>query len=133
MSSINLFRQLTSGITFDTKRFAAESTKFGLIKKEEKVEEVKQVAELPDLDKVTAEVTEKVRKEFKADALAGDESANDITVIGKIKTTQKKKKSRKKVTKAKIKEVYTEQLNRFRNCHNIHVTGTDVTEPIDSW
>ena len=155
MSTTALFRQLTAGITFDTKRFVlilltmyyhlssistfprfkAESTKFGLVKKEEDVKEDKEVVELPDIKKVTLEVTEKLAKdEERAKALAGGEdSDNDITVIGKIKTTQKKKKSKSKITKAKIREVYTEQLNRFRNSHNIHVTGTDVEEPIDSW
>ena len=116
-------------------RFKAESTKFGLVKKEEEVKEEKEVVELPDIKKITLEVSEKLAKdEERAKALAGGEdSDNDITVIGKIKTTQKKKKSKSKMTKAKIREVYTEQLNRFRNRHNIHVTGTDVEEPIDSW
>ena len=77
------------------------------------------------MQKVTAEVTERLRnEEDKQKALAGnDDSDNEMTIIGNIKTTDKKKKSKKKMTKSKIKEVYTEQLNRFRNSHNIHVTG----------
>ena len=133
MSATALFRQLTAGITFDTKKFKSESEKFGLVKQEVKVE-VKEEVELPDLKKVTVEVTEKLRKdEEKRQALAGGEESDDITVIGNIKTTNKKKKSKSKVTKAKIREVYTERLNRFRNVHGIHVTGTDVVEPFDSW
>jgi len=133
MSATALFRQLTAGITFNTKKFKSESEKFGLVKQEVK-EEVKEELELPDLKKVTVEVTEKLKKdEEKRKALAGGEDSDDITVIGNIKTTNKKKKSKSKMTKAKIKEVYTERLNRFRNVHGIHVTGTDVAEPFDTW
>jgi len=133
MSATTLFRQLTAGITFNTKKFKSESVKFGLVKeeKEEGVEKAK--VELPDLKEVAAEVKEKLEKEeLKRKALDGEDS-DDITVIGNIKSTDKKKKVKKKATKAKIREAYTERLNRFRNSHGIHVTGSDLIEPIDDW
>ena len=130
MTSNLFFRRLTSGITFDTKKFSKEASKFGLIKSDsdDKLEE-KEQAVLPSLEEVKKEIKEKVRSEKLHDV--SDEGENEITVLGNIKTTQKKKK--KKKTKTKVKEAYTERLNQFRNVHNIHVTGTDVPEPISEW
>ena len=133
MSATTLFRQLTAGITFNTKKFKSESVKFGLVKEQKDVEEEKAKVELPNLKEVAAEVKEKLeREEIKRKALDGEDS-DDITVIGNIKSTDKKKKVKKKATKAKIREAYTERLNRFRNSHGIHVTGSDLVEPIDDW
>ena len=133
MSATTLFRQLTAGITFNTKKFKAESVKFGLVKEEKQEEETKIKVDLPNLKEVAAEVKEKLEKEeIKRKALDGEDS-DDITVIGNIKSTNKKKKVKKKATKAKIKEAYSERLNRFRNSHGIHVTGSDIKEPIDNW
>jgi len=133
MSATTLFRQLTAGITFNTKKFKAESVKFGLVKEEKQEEVTKIKVDLPNLKEVAAEVKEKLEKEeLKRKALDGEDS-DDITVIGNIKSTNKKKKVKKKATKAKIKEAYSERLNRFRNSHGIHVTGSDIIEPIDNW
>jgi len=133
MSATTLFRQLTAGITFNTKKFKSESVKFGLVKEEKDIEVEKVKIELPDLKEVAAEVKDKLEKEeVKRKALDGEDS-DDITVIGNIKSTDKKKKVKKKATKAKIREAYTERLNRFRNSHGIHVTGSDLIEPIDDW
>ena len=81
------------------------------------------------MEEVKKEIKEKVRKEKLANV--SDEDDGQITVLGNIKTTQKKKK--KKKTKTKIREAYTERLNQFRNAHNIHVSGTDVADPVESW
>merc|ERR1711892_1002684 len=125
------FRQLTAGITFDTKKFSNEATKFGLIKKvEDESVEVKKV-ELPCLDEIRKEVKEHVKKEKLKEN--NSDSEGEITVLGKIKTSEKKKSKKKKKTKEKIKEAFTERMNQFRNAHNIHVNGTDIPEPLDNW
>ena len=132
MSSNMFFRRLTSGINFDTQKFSKEATKFGLIKKvkdEDENQIVKSNVPLPSMEEVKKEIKEKVRKEKLANV--SDEDDGQITVLGNIKTTQKKKK--KKKTKTKIREAYTERLNQFRNAHNIHVSGTDVADPVESW
>merc|ERR1712013_640133 len=61
------------------------------------------------------------------------DSEDEITVLGKIKKSEKKKVKKKKKTKEKIKEAFTEQMNQFRNANNIHVNGTDIPEPINDW
>jgi len=131
MSTNALFRQLTAGITFDTKKFSSEATKFGLIKNiKEPVDEGKKV-ELPCLEKIRKEVKEHMKKEaLKENA---NDSEDEITVLGKIKKSEKKKVKKKKKTKEKIKEAFTEQMNQFRNANNIHVNGTDIPEPINDW
>jgi len=130
MSTKALFRQLTAGITFDTKKFSSDATKFGLIKNSvEKAEDVKKV-ELPCLEKIKKEVKENIKKE---NIKENSDSEDEITVFGQIKTSEKKKPKKKKKTKAKIKEVFTEQLNQFRNAHNIHTHGTDIPHPVDNW
>lgn len=131
MSSKAFFRQLTAGITFDTKKFSNEATKFGLIKKvEDEPVELKKV-ELPCLDKIRTEVKEHIKKEKLKENIS--DSEDEITVLGKIKTSEKKKSKKKKKTKEKIKEAFTERMNQFRNAHNIHVNGTDIPEPLDNW
>ena len=127
---MSLFRKLTAGITFDTKKFSSDATKFGLIKNvEEKVEQGEKIA-LPRYEEVKHEIKEKVKKEKETELIE-----EDITVLGNIKTAskEKKKKVKKKNTKTKVKEVYTERLNQFRNSHSIHVSGTDVPDPVDQW
>eukprot|EP00092_Neocalanus_flemingeri_P013067 GFUD01014081.1.p1 GENE.GFUD01014081.1~~GFUD01014081.1.p1 ORF type:complete len:592 (+),score=206.60 GFUD01014081.1:58-1833(+) len=132
MSTKALFRQLTAGITFDTKKFSDDATKFGLIKKsEEKTQSDVKKVELPCLEKIKKEVKENIKKENIKENRS--DSEDEITVFGNIKTSEKKKPKKKKKTKAKVKEAYTEQLNQFRNAHNIHTNGTDIPEPVDNW
>ena len=130
MTSNLFFRRLTSGITFDTKKFSKEASKFGLTKPDADVKLVeKERPVLPSIEEVKKEIKDKLKKEKQEDV--SDEDENDITVLGNIKNTVKKKK--KKKTKTKVKEVYEERLNQFRNANNLHVSGTDVPEPISEW
>lgn len=51
----------------------------------------------------------------------------------KRKKSLKNSKSHAKKMRTKAVELYKQNVNRFRNAHRIHVFGTDVPEPIDSW
>jgi len=131
MSTKALFRQLTAGISFDTKKFSNDATKFGLVKNvENHRNDAGEKVGLPSLEKIKKEVKDSIKKE---DIKEESGSEDDITVIGNIKRSEKKKSKKKKKTKAKIKEVFTEQLNQFRNAHHIHTFGTDVSQPFDDW
>ena len=135
MSTQALFKRLTAGIKFDTKKFSKEASKFGLTQKQSDQAHgddgsgCESQVQIPVYSEVKAEIKEKIRKEKLQNN--SDDDENDITVIGKIKTTQKKKKKRK--TKTKIREAYEERLNQFRNSRNIHVSGTDIPEPFNAW
>ena len=130
MAANSFFRRLTTGITFDTNKFNKEATKFGLVKnKADTGEEKKSTVQLPCLDEVKAEI--KAKKQQEKVVENSDDENESITVLGNIKTLQKKKK--KKKTKVRIREAYAEKLSQFRNSHNIHVTGSDVPEPFNEW
>jgi hypothetical protein len=51
----------------------------------------------------------------------------------KRKKSHKDSKSNAKKMRIKAVDLYKQSVNRFRNAHRIHVFGTDVPEPIDSW
>ena len=64
MTSNLLFRRLTSGITFDTKKFSKEASKFGLTKPDTDVKlEEKGHPVLPSIEDVKREIKEKLEKE----------------------------------------------------------------------
>ena len=132
MSTQALFKKLTAGIKFDTKKFSAEACKFGLTQKTEQEgvsDDTRSKVDIPVYSEVKAEIKEKMRKEKLKTGSDDDEA--EITVIGNIKTAQKKKNKRK--TKSKVREAYQEKLNQFRNSQNIHVSGTDIPEPFNTW
>ena len=63
MTSNLFFRRLTSGITFDTKKFSKEASKFGLAKSDTDVKvDEKERAVLPSLEEVKREIKEKKAK-----------------------------------------------------------------------
>jgi len=80
---------------------------------------------LPNMIDIKKEVKSKFKETAKED------HEDDLTVLGNIKFERKKKTKKKKKTLAK--ELYTERLNQYRNSFNIHVTGSDVPEPLDEW
>jgi len=135
MSSMSLFKQLTAGISFNTKQFSGDAAKFGLVKKNASTngedqtgeDEMKKSVELPCLNRIKAEVKERIANDKKKVDVCNDE----ITVFGTIKSERKKKTKKKK--KTQIKELYSERVNQFRNANNIHVTGTDIPDPVDQW
>jgi len=133
MAAKSIFQQLTAGISFDTKKFSEEATKFGFVKKKnEESKDKPSDVKLPNLD----EIKKEVKANLKKDTLLGKDSGyqdDNITLLGNIKTAEKKKTKKKKKSKEKIKEVYEEKLNQFKNTHGIHTSGTDVPEPIDIW
>jgi len=130
MAANSFFRRLTTGITFDTNKFNKEAAKFGLVKNKVDAEEEKTPSvQLPCLDEVKAEI--KAKKQQEKVVECSDDENESITVLGNIKSLQKKKK--KKKTKVRIREAYAEKLSQFRNSHNIHVTGSDVPEPFNEW
>ena len=36
-------------------------------------------------------------------------------------------------SKQDLKKLYQEKINHFRKLHHIHVKGTDIPDPIDTW
>jgi len=136
MSSAAFFRQLTAGISFDTKKFSGDATKFGLLKNstspELKNQNEKVDVEFPNMDRIKIEVKDRIEKEKKKLETQND-SDDEITVFGNIKSEKKKKVSKGKKSKVRMRELYNERMNQFRNLHNIHTIGTDIPDPVDTW
>ena len=51
---------------------------------------------------------------------------------GPIKVREKKAKGQRKA-KNNLKQLHQEKVNQFRNLHHIHVKGSDIPDPIESW
>ena len=54
---------------------------------------------------------------------------NEIKVAKKNKPKQEKKKK----SKAVLFKLHQEKINQFRNTHKIHVSGSDIPDPVDNW
>ena len=120
MSSI--FRQLTSGIKFDKKKYRQEAEKFGLVKKSSETEENSEKFNLDD--------------DFVPDSNLptpndSDEENQDLKLLGDIKFNSKKVKKVK--TKEDLLRLHHEKINRFRKINHIHIKGSDISDPVDSW
>ena len=57
---------------------------------------------------------------------------NIFFLSGPIKVREKKAKGQRKA-KSNLKQLHQEKVNQFRNLHRIHVKGSDIPEPIESW
>ena len=65
MAAKSIFQQLTAGISFDTKKFSEEATKFGFVKKKnEESKEKPSDVKLPNLDEIKKEVKGEVQINF---------------------------------------------------------------------
>jgi len=132
MSSASIFRQLTAGLTFNTKRFKDDATKFGISKNDEKEKEDAENIPLPDLASIKVQVLNDARK--KKEDSQNDSETEDIVLLGHIKSSQKKKKQKVvKKTKSKSKEIFNEKINQYRNSNKISVDGSDIPDPFDNW
>jgi hypothetical protein len=86
MSVNHIFRQLTAGISFNTKSFAGDAKRFGLAKTKESEgvadEATAAAAQLPSLEAVREEVRAELKRKRKLEEESEDDE-NDITLLGK--------------------------------------------------
>jgi len=130
MSMNSIFKQLTSGVSFNTAIYTNEAKRFGLVKKTDDLIACAPTP-LPSLKEVREEVVARNVKHENDDILDQEE---DITLIGEITTMKKKKKKKKqKRENDQIKEIYDEKVNHFRNVNKIHLQGSDVPTPVSEW
>ena len=132
---MSIFRQLTSGLVFDKKKFRNDAEKFGLIKpKTDTSIETQNISldndTIPDSNMPTPEDSEEESH--------NEEEENELKILGNISVTDKKKpKKNKQASKNKTKhdlvKLHQEKINQFRNFHRIHVKGDDIPDPVDSW
>jgi len=152
----SIFKSLSAGISFDKKRFKSEAEKFGLSGKVNGVHKPTEFMSMPELpdssiqsptssdDDEEEPSTSEEELDFK---LMGEQHGSGLkklcslikilSCLGnmavKRKRSAKASKSNAKKVRLKAVDLYKQNVNRFRNVHRIHVFGTDIPEPIDSW
>jgi len=132
MSTTSIFRQLTTGVSFNKKRFSIDAAKFGLTKSDIVTKTDSNTVQLPSFPSIKAQLQNEVAKD--KDAAQNDLENEDITLLGNIKSTRKKKEKKKlKKTKTKAMEIYQEKINQFRNSYKISTNGTDIPDPFNDW
>lgn len=125
-----IFRQLTSGIKFDKKKYKQDAEKFGLISKQVSSKETNK----DDDDQNISLDDDFVPDSNLPTPNESDEENNDaVKLLGSMTKKKPLKKSGKIKTKSDLLRIHREKINRFRNIHRIHIKGTDIPDPIDSW
>lgn len=121
-----IFRQLTSGIKFDKTKYRQEAEKFGLVSKEPANKETLEKAQNATLDDdVLPDSNLPTPNE-------SDEENVDLKLLGDISSKSSPKASKLK-TKSDLLRLHKEKVNRFRKLQHIHIKGSDIPDPIDSW
>ncbi len=125
VGTMDAFRLLTRGIKFDPKKLAVV----------EKGSTQQQQPPLSIEPNFIAETTS-IDEASSSDSDNGEESptveeTTTLSLMGDIKAEPKKK--RKKTARERRLQLHREAINHFRRQHRIHVTGTDIPEPTDSW
>ena len=128
---MSIFRQLTSGLKFDKKKYRHDAEKFGLISstsQDKNDVESKSVS----LDNVIVPDSNMPTPEDSSASNSDEE--NEFKILSDI-SLKDKKKSKKKVIKTKLDlaKLHQEKVNHFRNIHRIHIKGDDIPDPVDSW
>lgn len=155
MDGLTLFKRLGIGAKFDLKRFSNDAEKLRIISKNSdqhkehtqnlQLEAEKQNGGLKrkNMFKHNQSPSKKIKdaSEDKSNSdTSSDESEpepelkilDNITSKGGL-THQRQQKKKKLKTKEKIAALHQEEVNRLRNQHKIHVYGTDLPEPLNSF
>ena len=136
----SIFRQLTSGISFNKKKYKNEACMFGLTKTTPNAskDDVKS-------ESITLDESQTVNIEDEMSDLNSSNSSNDenhgsedeeFKLLGneiKVAKKNKPKQEKKKKSKAVLFKLHQEKINQFRNTHKIHVSGSDIPDPVDNW
>lgn len=136
MDTSAIFRQLTAGISFDKKKYRDDAQIFGLTKKyvNTNSDSVKNAPISIDYPESGILVDDNTEGDSNDDSNVDDDE--DFKLLGNEVIASKKDKPRKKHKKkssAQIFKLHQENINQFRNVNKIHVNGSDIPDPIDSW
>ena len=136
MDTASIFRQLTTGISFDKKKYRSDAQIFGLTNKPLGISPGVSKSKNISLD----HPSENIENDNSSPNLSDDDSdkndEDEFKLLGnEIKVSKKtnNRKEKKKKSKAQLFRLHQEKINQFRNVHRIHVSGSDIPDPIDSW
>ncbi|XP_046427466.1 probable ATP-dependent RNA helicase DDX52 [Neodiprion fabricii] len=131
MDAHDLFKKLSVGAKFDTKRFRRDAEKFKLVKTSA-TENVVQIKEEPKDEDEPLGVPEKRKW------VEDEDGAGNLTLVGDISvpkdgSKRKHKKQKKELTVEKQNQLGKEKINQLRNSHHISVIGRHVPAPIEEF
>ena len=135
---MEIFRQLTRGVHFNTKKFNEDAKKFGLARDRSRVdvEDTSTVVELPleddmDTNSIASSAT---ATNSPQDSEESENETTELTLLGDIKVKKPKKAVKKEITpREKLRQQHREKINHFRKVQKINVRGADLPDPINSW
>ena len=139
---MEIFRQLTRGVHFNTKKFNEDAKKFGLVKDRIKLDtrDSFQAEDLPvddDIDTNSIDSSATASSNSPQDPEIETESETEtaeLTLLGDIKVKKPKKAAKKEITpREKLRKQHREKINHFRKVQKINVRGADLPDPINSW
>ena len=87
---------------------------------------------LDSLYKTTANVGDDIDSSSNPDSVLDDDDFKLLSNEIKVKKNNPPKKKKKKSHDQKIL-LHQEKINQFRNIHKIHISGSDIPDPIDNW
>ena len=134
MDANSIFRQLTSGISFDKKKYRNDAQLFGLTKSDLTKDSNSDFHNYLSIDEYqnNGNVSD-VESNSNPDSLSDQE--DDFKLLSneiKHKKNKIPKKKKKKSNEQKLL-LHQEKINQFRNINKIHVNGSDIPDPIDTW
>ena len=130
----SIFRQLTTGISFDKKKYPNEAQMFGLTKSQLSTKGDNGENERISIDeyKTNPNVSDDIDSSSNPDSIIDDDDFKLLSNEIKVKKNNEPKKKKKKSNDKKLL-LHQEKINQFRNIHKIHISGSDIPDPIDNW
>ncbi|XP_072749178.1 probable ATP-dependent RNA helicase DDX52 [Anoplolepis gracilipes] len=140
MDAHDLFKKLSAGVKFDTKRFQHDAEKFGMVRPSKNNVNIKKEIindELlePDNNVTLLESDNNIDNNAKRKRRKNEiEDADGITLLNELSVTRdgsdSVKKRKKIATADKILKLEQEKINQMRNANRISVTGSHVPKLI---
>ena len=129
----SIFRQLTTGISFDKKKYPNEAQMFGLTKSQLSTKGDNDENERISIDeyKTNPNVNDDIDSSSNPDSIIDDDDFKLLSNEIKVKKNNEPKKKKKSNDKKLL--LHQEKINQFRNIHKIHISGSDIPDPIDNW
>ena len=135
MDANKIFRQLTSGISFDKKKYRNDAQLFGLTKSQlsdNYITDEKNYLLIDD-NHSNGNASDENESNSTPESVENDEDDDFKLLSNEIKLTKAKAPKKKKKSNQQKLLLHQEKINQFRNIHKIHVNGSDIPDPIDSW
>lgn len=134
MDARDLFKRLSAGAKFDTNRFKNDALKFKLAKKQNSTDSLSttRVTNSNTDNEATQHDTKKENDITKLNEEMVALNDPDVDPRAEIKALRRERK-RKIKTPKELAALKKEEIKRKRNAHHIHVQGSDIPTPVETF